>query len=185
MSERKELKKILLIGLDNSGKTSIVLSLKNDTNLLSFLSLKPTTGLKVQNLESSKYDLNIWDFGGQKQYREDYLKEFHNYTQGLDKVIFVIDVQNIDRYDLALEYLENIVDLLTKDRILVELTIFLHKYDPNLSRQTGFEDIDKIMNERLVNKITSIIPSELTYEIYRTSIYTVFEQNLMLKSKNK
>ena len=92
---------------------------------------------------------------------------------------------SFDRYDLALDYLEKIVNLLKKDRILVDLKIFLHKYDPNLSKQTGFEEIDKIMNERLVNKITSIIPLELTYEIYRTSIYTVFEQNLMLKSKSK
>ena len=185
MSERKELKKILLIGLDNGGKSSILLSLKNDTNLLSFLSLKPTSGLRIQNLESSKYDLNIWDFGGQKQYREDYLKQFHKYTDGIEKVIFVIDVQNIDRYDLALDYLKNIVNLLKKDGILVDLKIFLHKYDPNLSKQAGFEDIDKIMNERLVNKITRIIPSEFKYEIYRTSIYAVFEQNLMLKSKKK
>ena len=132
MSEGKELKKVLLIGLDNSGKSSIVLSLRNNTNLLSFLSLKPTPGLKVENLESSTYDINIWDFGGQEQYRVDYLKRFHKYTEGIDRVIFVIDVQNIERYDLGLKYLENIVGLLIKDRVLVDLKIFLHKYDPNL-----------------------------------------------------
>jgi small GTP-binding protein len=182
MSELKELKKILLIGLDNSGKTSIVLSLKGDTNLLSFLSLKPTRGLKVEQLDTSQYELNIWDFGGQEQYREDYLNSFYKYTESINKVIFVIDVQNIDRYDLAMEYFKNIIILLARDRVLVDISVFLHKYDPNLKRKEEFKNIDEVVQSRLVDKIVGIIPLDFKYEIYKTSIYTVFEKDLIKKS---
>jgi len=185
MTESKSLKKILLMGLDNSGKTSILLSLKEDTNLLSFLSLKPTKGLKIESLDTNQYDLNIWDFGGQEQYREDYLVNFYKYTELLNKIIYVIDVQDIERYDLALEYLQNIITLLARDRIIVDITVFLHKYDPNLTKNPKFENISNIVNEKLVNRISEMIPLEYNFEIFQTTIYTVFEQNLIKKRGNQ
>ena len=42
-----EQEKILVLGLDNSGKTSIVLALKGNENLLSYYSLKPTKGIQI------------------------------------------------------------------------------------------------------------------------------------------
>ncbi|MHA1130339.1 MAG: ADP-ribosylation factor-like protein [Candidatus Helarchaeota archaeon] len=56
--------KIVIMGLDNSGKTSIVLSLSKDTNLLSYFSLKPTQGINISTLEENGLRFVIWDFGG-------------------------------------------------------------------------------------------------------------------------
>ena len=96
--------KILVMGLDNSGKTSIILSLKKDTNLLSYYSLQPTQGLNITNIEDQGVTYNIWDFGGQEQYRQDYLINFEKHIQGVNRVIYVIDVQDSERYEIALQY---------------------------------------------------------------------------------
>ena len=58
-------------------------------------------------LKLSEY--NIWDFGGQEGYRKEYLDNFEKYLTGANKIIYVIDVQDSTRYDLALEYMENVI----------------------------------------------------------------------------
>ncbi|MHA1149088.1 MAG: ADP-ribosylation factor-like protein [Promethearchaeota archaeon] len=182
MSDIKEQQKVLLMGLDNSGKTSIVLSLRENTNLLSYLSLKPTKGLNIESFETSNYELNIWDFGGQDQYREDYLNNFYKFTAAASKLIFVIDVQDMERYDIALSYLQSIISLLERDNNLMDISIFLHKFDPNLDRKERFKAINEIINKRLIDKIFEIIPLSFNYEIHRTCIYSVFEKSLIKKS---
>ncbi len=171
--------KILLIGLDNSGKSSILLSFKEDTNLLSFFSLNPTKGLKIETALSPHSDMAIWELGGQKQYRDDYLKNFDKYLKDLDKVIYVIDIQDLERYDLAIKYLKDILNLLKKTGIQVDISIYLHKYDPNLSKMEKFKDIDKTITPELINTIEKVIPPDFKCSFYKTSIYTTFEKFLI------
>ncbi len=185
MKKESDQKKILLMGLDNSGKTSILLSLKQDTNLLSFISLKPTKGINIENIETSDKELSIWDFSGQEIYRDDHLNSFYKYSDKISKLIYVIDVQDTKRYKIALSYFQQIMNLLERDRIIIDLIFFLHKYDPNLDKKSGFENIDTIVNDELVEKIPELIPLDFNYEIFKTSIYTVFEQNLIKKRIKK
>ena len=177
-------KKLLLMGLDNSGKTTILLSLKDNTNLLSYFSLKPTRGLSIESLEGNDYELSIWDCGGQEMYREEYINNFYKYTEDLDRLIFVIDVQAMDRYDLALSYLQNIIDLLQRDNLFVDVSVFLHKYDPNLEDQAGFDNIHEKVQTALIARVSEMIPLEFGFELHKTSVYTVFEQNLIKKREN-
>ena len=171
-------KKILIMGLDNSGKTSILLSLRENANLLSYISLKPTKGLVVEEFDDCEQKLVCWDLGGQAQYRKGYLKDFSKYTKETTKIIYVIDVQDKKRYALALEYLNDLINFLQKDEQYIEISIFLHKYDPNLLKQEKFKDIYQIVNTELVDKIKAIIPEKFSYSFYKTTIYTVFEKNL-------
>ncbi|TFG26104.1 MAG: hypothetical protein EU532_10750 [Promethearchaeota archaeon] len=171
--------KILIMGLDNSGKTSILMSLREDTNLLSYFSLKPTKGLSIEEFKTNEQRLVCWDLGGQAQYREGYLKDFERYAKETTKIIFVIDIQDVKRYDLALQYLTNLIDILKKSEHYIELSIFLHKYDPNLRKLNGFQELNQIINKDLITKINTIIPSQFTYDIFKTTIYTVFEKILV------
>ena len=107
-----KIKKVLIMGLDNSGKTSIVLCLKGVKNLLSFYSLNPTKGISINKFRALDSNFNIWDFGGQEQFRGDYLKNFNKHIVGTNKIIYVIDVQDIERYELSLNYLKSIINLL-------------------------------------------------------------------------
>ena len=166
---KKDPIKFLLVGLDNSGKTSILISLRKDANILSYFSLKPTIGVSVEKFE----DQNIvcWDLGGQKKYREEYLKNLGNYVKKTDKIIFVIDIQDVRRYDLALEYLNRIVNNLQKTNA-IDFSIFLHKFDSDF--EVNKNDIDQ-----LIRKIKRVVPSNFKYSIHRTSIYATFEKTLL------
>ena len=169
------IKKVAIMGLDNSGKTSIVLCLKGVKNLLSFYSLNPTKGIKIDEFETLGTRFNIWDFGGQEQYRNEYLINFKDNIKGTNKIIFVIDIQDTERYNLALDFLKKIIDLIIQIKLNIEVSIFLHKYDPDL------ELLNKKFNykkaKKLVIDIKKLIPSTFPFTIEKSSIYTIFQKS--------
>ncbi len=168
--------KILIMGLNNSGKTSILLSLKGDTNLLSFTQMKPTRGINISEIKMPDETLHVWDFSGQEQFRIGYLKSLRRYSTQATKLIYVIDVQDTKRYKNALRYFKNIIEILNKNAIQINLSIFLHKYDPNLEKLDP-NLIDKI-NIELVPEIKQIIPENWNYTIFNTTVFTVFQKTL-------
>jgi len=174
-SKENNIKKVLIMGLDNSGKTSIVLCLKGVKNLLSFYSLNPTKGIMINKFETLGSEFNIWDFGGQEQYRGDYLKNFEDHLIGSNKIIFVIDVQDVDRYEIALSFLKDIVESIKNGQIQIEFTIFLHKYDPDLKLIK--KELDDNLIQDLVSKIRDTFPYDFPFSIHTTSIYTVFQKS--------
>ena len=168
-------KKIVIMGLDNSGKSSIVLCLKGVKNLMSFSAIKPTRGFEINKFNIMGSDFNIWDFGGQEKFREDYVKNFKNHIKGTNKLIYVVDIQDRERYDLSLQYLVKIITLLQENKLNPDFSLFLHKFDPDI------ELINKEINEELIqtliNQIKDIIPQNFQHQIYTTSIYTVFQKS--------
>ncbi len=167
-------KKVLIMGLDNSGKTSIVLCLKGMKNLSSFSSLNPTRGFKINKFQALGSEYSIWDFGGQEQFREGYLNDFQNHIKKTNKFIYVLDVQDQERFDISLDYLDKIVILLRKHNVNVDFSVFLHKYDPDLEF-TNKNFSEKAVSE-LIRNIMEVIPNDFTYQIYKTSIFTVFQK---------
>ena len=100
---KNEAKKILLLGLDNAGKTSIVnLVIKKISNVVS---ITPTKGLNWSEAEIFGQKIVLHDLGGQKKYRKKYI-ENQTYFESTDAMIFVIDLQDRERYDTALEYFD-------------------------------------------------------------------------------
>lgn len=169
-------KKILMMGLDNSGKTSIILSLQKETNLMSYYSLKPTQGINIINIINEDSEFNIWDFGGQERYRKDYLKNLDKYTESVNKLIFVIDIQDIDKYELALKYLQDIMNYLHSSNRNPKISIFLHKFDPNITKR--IKNLSDMVSQ-LTKEIKQIIPKTLTYDIFQTTIYTIFQKLIL------
>jgi len=168
-------KKIVIMGLDNSGKSSIALCLKGVKNLTSFSAIKPTRGFEINKFKTMGSDFNIWDFGGQVKFREDYVKNFKDHIKGTSKFIYVLDVQDRDRYDLSLLYLAKIIALLQENELNPDFSLFLHKFDPDM------ELINREINEKLIQtllkQIEDIIPQNFTHQIFKTSIYTVFQKS--------
>ncbi len=167
--------KIVVMGLDGSGKTALILSLRGHKNLLSFYSIQPTPGLlTIQDLRAT-----FWELGGQIIYREEYLKNPRHYLEGTDKLIFVIDVQDITRYQEALQYLSQILAPLTTENLLTNLIVFLHKFDPVLDHPDDFTDAK--VHERLIGKIVAMVPPSINCQIYKSSIFTVFQKSLLMQ----
>ncbi|MHA2289936.1 MAG: ADP-ribosylation factor-like protein [Promethearchaeota archaeon] len=174
--DSKNTKKIVIMGLDNSGKTSIVLCLKGVKNLSKFSGINPTRGFEINNFHTLGSEFNIWDFGGQAQFREDYFKNFKNHIKGTSKLIYVIDIQDKNRYDISLEYLTQIITLLKRTRIILDFSLFLHKYDPDLEIMN--KDINDEVVQSLTKQIKDLIPPDFPYQMFKTSIYTVFQKSV-------
>lgn len=179
MEKELKTKKILMLGLDNAGKTSITLIFKNKKNLLSYLSLNPTKKVNIETFSTDSGNISIFDYGGQRKFRKNYLKNFSKHLTGVKKIIYVIDVQAISRYEAALEYLSKIMEYVKKEPEPIDMSIFLHKYDPNIKEMEGLEDIDTIINKRLISKIVKMIPSDINYNFFKTCIFASFKKTLV------
>ena len=75
---------VVLVGLENSGKTTL-LSVLSDGKPVE--TTAPTIGLNVKMVKRGGVQMKCWDLGGQSQYRQ----EWGRYTRGCNVIIFVID----------------------------------------------------------------------------------------------
>ncbi|KAH3965277.1 hypothetical protein HBH70_151740 [Parastagonospora nodorum] len=111
--------RILMLGLDNAGKTTIVKKIMNeDVN-----SVSPTLGFIIKTIEYDGYKLNIWDVGGQKTLRT-YWK---NYFEKTDTLIWVVDATDRERVD---DCRHELAGLLQEERLSgASLLVFKNKSD--------------------------------------------------------
>lgn len=75
--------KILVLGLDNAGKTTWLYS----TKLGEVVQTMPTIGFNVEGVEYRNVKFTCWDVGGQKKIR----KLWRHYFTGTDGLIFIVD----------------------------------------------------------------------------------------------
>jgi len=114
--------RILMVGLDAAGKTTILYKLK----LGEIVTTIPTIGFNVETVEYKNISFTVWDVGGQDKIRPLWRHYFTN-TQGL---IFVVDSNDKERIAEAAAELKKMVneDEL-KDSVVL---VFANKQDlPN------------------------------------------------------
>jgi len=87
---KKEMR-ILMVGLDAAGKTTILYKLK----LGEVVTTIPTIGFNVETVEYKNISLTVWDVGGQDKIRPLWRHYYQN-TQG---IIFVVDSNDRERID--------------------------------------------------------------------------------------
>lgn len=167
-------RKILVLGLDNSGKTSIILTFIGKSNLSYFTNLKDTNSPKIINFERNDSNFNIWDFGGKEEYRNEFLNNFNKYINETEEIFYIIDIQDLKRYDLTIDYLNEIIKRIKLLNINMEITVFLHKYDHDLFEINP--NITETNIDNLIVKIKEIISSDYFHEIYKTTVYTVLDR---------
>lgn len=111
--------KILLLGLDGAGKTTILYYLKLGEAVCTL----PTLGFNVENVEFGNLNMLIWDVGGQEKIR----KLWRHYYEGTAAVIYIVDASDRDRIDIAREELQHLLS----DEALAQtdLLIFANKQD--------------------------------------------------------
>jgi ADP-ribosylation factor-like protein 8 len=79
---------VVLVGLENSGKSTLLQVLGNGSPV----ETAPTIGLNVKMVKRGGVQMKCWDLGGQAQYRA----EWGRYTRGCNVIIFVIDSHEIN-----------------------------------------------------------------------------------------
>lgn len=109
--------RILILGLDNAGKTTILKNLcKEDVTHIT-----PTQGFNIKSLAYNSFKLNIWDVGGQKSIRP----YWRNYFDTTNAMIYVIDSSDRRRMEETGIELQQLLD---EDKLSgVPLLIFANK----------------------------------------------------------
>lgn len=158
--------KIIFIGLDDAGKTSIMEALSRNFNKM--VSTRPTKKIQRRAFEFMGMLFGEWDLGGQSRYRDNYLQQPEKIFMANDIVIFVLDIQNEARIQEGIEYLHEIIKRFKGLSIEPLVYVFSHKYDPVDVIGTQTE-----INNRSV-EIRSNIREQIDYsnfDFYRTSIF--------------
>jgi len=167
--------KVLVAGLDNAGKTATLSKFGGRLGISDMISTHPTKGVVRMKFGNKKLTLFIWDLGGQLEYRERYLDNPEQYFVQLDLLIYVIDVQDQERFDESLDYFEKIIDSI----ILLEenpyILIFIHKYDPDLKNDPKILLNVELLKDSL-NKLLKSKKNDFHIEIYLTSIYSLISR---------
>ncbi|KAH7299762.1 hypothetical protein KP509_24G027800 [Ceratopteris richardii] len=135
----KELR-ILMLGLDAAGKTTILYKLKLDE----VVATVPTIGFNVETVEYKNVRFTVWDIGGQDKIRS----LWRYYFQGTQGLIFVVDSNDRNRIPEARDELQK---LLNEDDLRdAVLLVLANKQDfPNamsvaeMSQQLGLNSIHK------------------------------------------
>lgn len=127
---KKELR-ILLLGLDNAGKTTILKSLASED----VSHITPTQGFNIKSVQSQGIMLNVWDIGGQKTIRP----YWRNYFENTDVLIYVIDSADRARFE---ESGIQLAELLEEEKLArTPLLLFANKQDlMNAARSTELMD---------------------------------------------
>eukprot|EP00448_Togula_jolla_P031221 CAMPEP_0170622316 /NCGR_PEP_ID=MMETSP0224-20130122/29064_1 /TAXON_ID=285029 /ORGANISM="Togula jolla, Strain CCCM 725" /LENGTH=172 /DNA_ID=CAMNT_0010948623 /DNA_START=80 /DNA_END=595 /DNA_ORIENTATION=- len=129
----KQEMRILMVGLDAAGKTTILYKLK----LGEVVTTIPTIGFNVETVEYKNISFTVWDVGGQDKIRPLW-RHYYKGTQGL---IFVVDSNDRDRIEDARD---EIMKMLNEDEMRdAVLLVFANKQDlPNA--MPAAEVVDKL-----------------------------------------
>lgn len=111
--------RVVALGLDGAGKTSILFKMKQDE----FVSPITTIGFNVETVEHRSLKFTLWDVGGLQKLRP----LWRHYYLNTQAVIFVIDSNNIERITEAHEELAKLMaEKRLKDALLL---IYANKQD--------------------------------------------------------
>ena len=156
--------KILFSGLDDSGKSSFLLSV--DRKYSKLIGVKPTLGAKVSSIEALGATIFLWDLGGQLSLRQKYLNKAHIYLYEADLLFYFIDVRNKNRFEESLEYLESIKKVLANFNQKTPIIYIFSKSDPDILNSS------KIQNN--IENLSKYIVQDGKPEIFFTSIFDPF-----------
>uniref|UniRef100_A0AAR2IPK8 Uncharacterized protein n=1 Tax=Pygocentrus nattereri TaxID=42514 RepID=A0AAR2IPK8_PYGNA len=108
LTEKKQMR-ILMVGLDAAGKTTILYKLK----LGEVVTTIPTLGFNVETVEYKNISFTVWDVGGQDVIR----RLWRHYYQNTSGLIFVVDSNDSERIEEASAELHTMVDIIPVDLI--------------------------------------------------------------------
>ncbi|KAL1855866.1 Arf GTPase arl1 [Diaporthe australafricana] len=123
---KKEIR-ILILGLDNAGKTTLLYRLK----IGEVVTTIPTIGFNVESVTYKNLNFNVWDLGGQTSIRP-YWRCYYANTAA---VIFVVDSTDIERLQTAADEL---AAMLNEEELKdAALLVFANKQDQPGAKGAG------------------------------------------------
>lgn len=166
MFKQKDANKIIVLGLAESGKSTIIKTVKEG---------KPPTSKKAKYTATMNYErsqetifgkqLTLFDLGGQTSFLDRFTGELAEFVfSDVKAFIFVVDITKFEEVTRSKYYFDLCLKNLDKFSPEAYKYIFLHKVD--LVNESKIPDIKRSMEDFL----TSDYPNEVTY--HPTSVFS-------------
>jgi len=161
--------KLVISGLDNAGKTSFLIALRHKYDFYERVKkLKPTIKIDYSSFNFlKKYLISMWDMGGQAKYRGIYIK-YPIYFEETDFLYFIIDIQDELKFETAVHYLHEILDIYLDLEYSNEVIICFNKYDPKYKDNQEFTDRAEMLKNLVLNQ-----NKDMKFKFFKTSIYDI------------
>ena len=176
--------KIVFAGLDNSGKTSMILGLEKKYSKL--INVQPSKGVTRTYTTILGMTITAWDLAGQIAYREQYLRDSELYLYDSDLLFYLVDVKDKERYKESLEYFDKILESLEKFEEYPPIIFCIHKVDPDAP-----DDIESRVEEIMGMVRKRIEGTHFKVKFFETTIFepytliTAFSYGLAVLSPNR
>ncbi|GMM50736.1 Arf family GTPase [Starmerella bacillaris] len=139
--------RILILGLDGAGKTTILYRL----HLGEVISTVPTIGFNVETLKYQNLQFNVWDLGGQTTIRP----YWRCYYQGAQAVVFVVDSTDKDRMEISASELKT---MLEEDE-LSEAVLLVYANKQDQPDALGADEVTKALKlSELKDRSWTVVP---------------------------
>jgi GTPase SAR1 family protein len=180
--------KIVFAGLDNSGKTSMILGLEKKYSKLAG-GVQPTKGVSRSQSSIMGLTISIWDLGGQDSYRTQYVKDAAElYLFDIDLLFYMVDVRDKKRFEESVLYYKQILQVLAKFEQNPPVIVCLHKSEPAQENDTPINIKENIAAARELFEKAS---EDFSIKFFETSIFepyslaTAFSYGLEALSPNR
>jgi ADP-ribosylation factor-like protein 8 len=129
---------VVLVGLENSGKTTFCNYISHGKPLEHQEPVAPTVGLNVKIMKKGGVTVKVWDIGGQVKFRS----EWSRYARGCNVLVFLIDTQRPSDLPIAKKELHQLLE--DKELSSLPLLILANKIDlgPKMSEQELIEGLN-------------------------------------------
>ncbi|XP_069049902.1 ADP-ribosylation factor-like protein 6 isoform X3 [Lepisosteus oculatus] len=114
---------VLCVGLDNSGKSTILNQLKPENAQTQ--DIVPTIGFSVEKISSCSLSFTVFDMSGQGRYRS----LWEHYYRDAQAIIFVVDSADRLRIVVAKEELEALINHPDVKRKRIPILFYANKMD--------------------------------------------------------
>lgn len=161
--------KFVIAGLDNAGKTSFLIALRQKYNFHDEIkNLKPTVRIHYSSLNFlNRWEINFWDMGGQERYREEYLDK-PVYFSDTTFFYYFIDIQDESKFQESINYLNDLLKIYSDFNFNREIIVCLNKSDPDLRD-------DKEISNRIkeIKKLVNSLNEQFKFEFFTTTFYDI------------
>ena len=106
--------------------------------------------------------------GGQSTYRDVYVQYQDVYFDATDLLMYVIDIEDAERFENSLEYLDAILTFFTESEMDIPLIITFHKFDPELRGNEEISHQIDELREKILDKYSNF---KILFQ--QTSIYDI------------
>jgi len=151
----EEMKKIILMGLSNAGKTCIYERVFEGKKPWELLHSAATKGITYKEYKVGTISKPmIWDLGGQQQYLDEYHGVLrNNIFQKASILLYVIDVTDTDRYENARREFEWSANQILSFNPRAKINVFFHKIDLVHDKEEVVAYLKKLLSQNIPHKI--------------------------------